>query len=154
MFFWDSGNSKHWRVIGQVKCIEPAPTGVIKVYHIQAQRGPWIYLSSAIAATSAAIDQTSFTQINCGTCIAPTSMEGIFNANINGGGNMTLHVRNADAVANPGDPKGKSYAPAQPEGVIEFVQTTDSSQAIDYKITGASPNMILKLNAYKMYIRL
>lgn len=158
IYFWDSGNSKHWRVIGQIRCYEHSGDSLIKNYYGQSQQGADITLDSAIAASgAAALAQTSFTEINMRSVIASTSQIGYFVSELEGSNGATFFIRNADAIANPGDPAGKNFVTdtgTQIRTTTEFIQNTDSSQAIDYKLAGTGASTLLKLTGYRMRIRL
>lgn len=153
IYFWDSGNTKHWRVIGQVRCYEVG--GVVQVYHGQIQYGRTICLDSAIAASGIAVlTSTTWAEINCRSVIAATAMEGMFSVNLVAAGSiLEFSTRNADATANPGEPKGNMVHSTDAMR-MNIIQTTSSMQAIDYKAGDSSPQDILYVTGYKMNIRL
>ncbi len=154
IYFWDSGNTKHWRVVGTVRCYEDG--GVIKAKWGQAQNGNTIMYSAGQG--SGTTDQTSFTELNLndganGTLPEITEM-GIFNVQIAATGNGAFHVKTADAAAGAAGKVFNSDNGAESLTVDhEFLQITDGSQKIDYKIAGTSPTVALTTSGYVMNIR-
>ncbi len=149
LYFWDSGNSKHWRVIGQLNCYDAGGTA-IKAALGQSHVGRGItYDSMTIASATPA---STYTEINCRSLIAVTSQEGMFNVALEGGtGICQFYTRTADA---PTGATGKVVKSEAPKDQHEFIQTTSSLQAMDYSTGGTSPTPILYVTGYNMAIRL
>ena len=146
IYFWDAGNSKHWRIVGSAWCYEV--TGVVKAKFAQRQRGNVVWWDDP-RAVSGITPIGTWTTVDLSSFIPAISTMGIFTAYVAGRTNSATEISMALRPLGGGDAGGNSHGVSTGSFVNdpyrwavggELWCATDSDQKIEHRESSAAQN--------------
>ncbi len=157
IYFWDSGNTKHWRVIGAIWCYEDG--GVIKAAAGRLQQGNLIILDvpetvTTTVSASAWTDGSTRAKGLCDTFIPAISTLGIFGLiSTHAGGNAAGVWIRPNGTTWSVEPADGAYSIAGDGSSNQKFCFTDSSQKINLQTHVSDTAVRITVQGYVMNIR-